>query len=123
MNFKLKKIISLSAVLFFICLTVFFPLARVDALEGTKVTGSFSNPLTSTSFESLIEDIIDWVANIGIIIAVGMIIYSGLLFMIAGGRDEKITEARKALTWSLVGLAVLLIGKNWVTLVRSILGG
>jgi len=123
MNFKLKKIISLSAVLFFICLTMGLPLAQVDALEGTKVTGSFESPLEAKDFTTLIEGIIDWVANIGIIIAVGMIIYSGLLFMIAGGRDEKITEARKALTWSLVGLAVLLIGKNWVTLVRSILGG
>ena len=92
--------------------------ASADAVEL-----GLQNPLEADSFAELIEDIIEWVANIGILIAVGMIIYSGVLFMIAGGNDENITKARKTLTWSLVGLAILIMGRNWVTLVRSILGG
>ncbi|MEA2113205.1 MAG: pilin [Patescibacteria group bacterium] len=123
MNFKFKKRISLFLVLFFACLIIILPLLQVEAATYKKVTGGLSNPLQADSFSELIEDIIDWIADIGILIAVGMIIYSGVLFMIAGGSDEKITTAKKTLMWSLVGLAVLLIGRNWISLVESILGG
>lgn len=122
MNLKFKKRISLLSVLLFMCLITILPLSQVGAVEGEKIIG-LQNPLQAESFEELIEDIIDWVANIGILIAVGMIIYSGVLFMIAGGTEENITKAKKTLMWSLIGLAVLIMGKNWVTLVRSILGG
>ena len=124
MNLKQKKRISLLFVLFFACLLIILPLSQVGAVEGRKIiTGGLSNPLQADSFAELIEDIIDWIANIGILIAVGMIIYSGVLFMTAGGRDEELTKAKNTLKWSLVGLAVLLIGRNWISLVSDILGG
>ena len=123
MNFKFKKRISLSLVLFFACLLIILPLSQVEAAKYKKVTEGLQNPLQADSFTELIEDIIDWIANIGILIAVGMIIYAGVLFMIAGGSEEKITTARKTLTWSLVGLAILIMGKNWIALIESILGG
>ena len=110
-------------VLFFACLLIILPLAQVGAVEGRKITGGLSNPLQADNFAELIEDIIDWIANIGILIAVGMIIYSGVLFMIAGGRDEELTKAKNTLKWSLIGLAILLIGRNWISLVSDILGG
>ena len=120
MNLKFKKRISFLLALLFAYLIISSPLCSVYAGD---ITTGLQNPLQAGSFEELIEDIIEWVANIGILIAVGMIIYSGVLFMIAGGNDENITKAKKTLMWSLIGLAVLIIGKNWVTLVRSILGG
>ena len=52
-----------------------------------------------------------------------MIIYSGILFMISRGNDEDITKAKKALMWSLIGLAILIMGKTWITLIESILSG
>lgn len=120
MNLKFKKRISFLLALLFTYLIITSPMCLVYAGD---ITTGLQNPLEADSFAELIEDIIDWVANIGILIAVGMIIYSGVLFMIAGGKDEDITKAKKTLTWSLVGLAILIMGKNWVTLVRSILGG
>ena len=123
MNFKFKKRISLLFVLFFACLMIILPLSQVEAVEGEKITEGLSNPLQADSFTALIEDIIDWIVDIGLLIAVGMIIHSGVLFMTAGGKDEDITKAKKTLMWSLVGLAILLIGRNWISLVQDILGG
>jgi len=51
-----------------------------------------------------------------------MIIYSGLLFMTAAGDEEKVSKAKKALTWSLIGLAVLIMGRAWISLIKDILG-
>ena len=120
MNFKFKKRIFLLLGLFLACLTIALPLSLVCAGD---VTIGLENPIEAENFTELIEGIIDWIVDIGILIAVGMIVYSGVLFMIAGGDKDKITTARKALTWSLIGLAVLIMGKNWITLIKSILEG
>jgi len=79
------------------------------------------NPIGTTDFSKLVESIIEWIVNIGILIAVIMIVYSGILFMISRGNDDDITKAKKALTWSLIGLAILIMGKTWITLIKNIL--
>jgi len=95
---------------------------KTSSPAGGKTTGKIENPLKAKSFTELIRDIIDWLVAIGIGVAVIMIIYSGLLFMTAAGDEEKVTKAKKALTWSLIGLAVLIMGKAWIALIKDILG-
>lgn len=108
--------------------TIIFPLTVIGATGGepSSAVGGESreieNPLGTTDFNELIGKIIDWIANIGALLAVIMIIYSGFLFMTSGGNEEKVTKAKKALTWSLVGLAVLLVGKGWVLIVKDLIG-
>ncbi len=93
----------------------------VDANIPPPGPTSIQNPISATSFDQLAEAIIDWVAAIGISISVVVIIYAGFLFMTAGGVEDKITRARKTLIWALVGLAILIMGRNFIALVRSIL--
>lgn len=81
------------------------------------------NPLPSDTFAGLIAGIVDWMINIGSMIAVAMIIYSGFLFMTAGGSDTKVTAAKKSLIWSLVGLGILLMSKGLVLVVQDLLSG
>ena len=74
---------------------------------------ALESPLQNiSSFSKFIEEVIQIVLRIGIPIASLAIIYSGFLFITAQGSDDKLTEARKALTWSLIGTAVLL--GSWV---------
>ena len=42
------------------------------------------------------------------IIAVGLILYAGFKWMTAGGSEDKITEARKLLVASVIGLIIIL---------------
>jgi hypothetical protein len=46
--------------------------------------------------------------DIGFFVAIFFIIYSGFLFVKARGNEQEITKAKSALTWTLVGTAVLL---------------
>lgn len=39
----------------------------------------------------------------GIALAVGFVIYGGVLFVISSGDPEKVTKAKKTLLWALVG--------------------
>ena len=42
------------------------------------------------------------------VVVILMLVYVGYLFVVAQGSDTKITEARKALLWTIVGALILL---------------
>ena len=74
-----------------------------------------------TDFTSLVKIIAQWIFNLAIPIAVAMIVYSGILFLTAAGDASKVTKARDVLKYAVVGLAIILIGSGFVTLIQSIL--
>jgi hypothetical protein len=45
---------------------------------------------------------------IGGVVAVLMIMYAGFLYVTAGGNEAKIKTAHQALTWAVIGAAILL---------------
>jgi heme/copper-type cytochrome/quinol oxidase subunit 2 len=74
---------------------------------GSNVT--LINPLQGgTSLESFLNNILAFVIRIGTIIVILMLVYVGFLFVAARGEPAKITEARSALLWTVVGALILL---------------
>lgn len=73
-------------------------------------SGRLQNPLKDefTSIPDFLAALLDVVVTIAIPIIVIMIIYSGFLFIKAQGKPEDIVTARKAITWTLIGAAVIL---------------
>ncbi|MBI5405673.1 hypothetical protein HY972_01380 [Candidatus Kaiserbacteria bacterium] len=70
------------------------------------------NPLNAgTSLESFLGNILDFIIRIGAIVVILMLVYVGYLFVVARGNDSKITEARQALLWTVVGALILLGAK------------
>lgn len=81
---------------------------------------TFESPLKDFGgIEGLIAKILEVVVLVGTPIAVLFIIYSGFLFVTARGNDEKITKAKRALTWTIIGTAIL-IGAQ---VIATVLGG
>lgn len=81
------------------------------------------NPLKGgvTDFSSLVKIIAEWIFNLAIPIAVAMIVYSGILFLTAAGEPAKVTKAKDVLKYAVIGLAIILIGSGFITLIQSIL--
>ena len=85
-----------------------------NANTGTNVT--LINPLKGVDcssgngncLESFLNNILAFVIRIGTIVVILMLVYVGYLFVIAQGEPAKITEARKALLWTVVGALILL---------------
>lgn len=77
---------------------------------GTNITTTINNPLGDriTDIPSFIEAIINIVLVVGIPIVVLAIIYTGFLFVSAQGNSEKLTKAKNALMYTLIGGALLL---------------
>ena len=80
---------------------------------GSNVT--LINPLNSGSCApnencllNFLNKILEFVIRIGVVVVILMLVYVGYLFVVAQGSDTKITEARKALLWTIVGALILL---------------
>jgi hypothetical protein len=77
---------------------------------GTNVT--LINPLKSgTSLTSFLNNILDFVIQIGSIIVILMLVFVGFKFVVAQGKDAALVEARKMLLWTIIGALVLLGAK------------
>lgn len=84
-------------------------LAQLNSNSGCTSNSSPINNLVAT-----VVNILSWVVGI---IAVIMIMISGLKFATAGGESNKVSEAKTALIWALAGLFVAALAQalvHWV---------
>jgi len=80
------------------------------------------NPLIATSFEAIIDNIIDFIFKIVIVLAPLMVVIGGFLFVTAGGNIQQITQAKNLLIWTAVGFLVVLLSKGIIGIIETILG-
>ena len=60
---------------------------------------------------AFLNNILEFIINIGVVVVVLMVIFAGFKFVMAQGNESKITEARTMLFWTLIGALVLLGAK------------
>lgn len=73
----------------------------------------------ATSIRQLILTIINYFLGFLGLIAVIMVIYGGVTYVISAGEDEKIQSAKKIIMYSLIGIIIVLLS---FVAVRMILG-
>lgn len=80
------------------------------SVYATEITSNvtFTNPLKATSLYCFVSDILGVVVRIGISIAVLMFVYTGFVFVTAGGDESKLKKAKDMFLWTVIGTAVLL---------------
>jgi hypothetical protein len=84
-------------------------ISLADTTNCDPAGGKICNPLgTTTSLPDLIQKVLEGLLKLGIPVVALAIIYCGFLFVFARGNSEKITKAREALMYTLVGAAILL---------------
>ncbi len=70
---------------------------------------ALENPLSNTTITGLLLDILDVIMIFAIPLIVFMIIYAGFLYVTAQGNEGKIEQARKALTYAIIGGVIILM--------------
>lgn len=94
---------------------------------GQSVNYQFDipNPIKANDFIELITAISKWITAIAIPIAVIAIVYAGILWLTAGAYPKNVDNAKRVLKYALIGLAIIIIGRGFITLIESIinLGG
>jgi hypothetical protein len=98
-------IFFLLAVGFFIFYKTVLADSIFGGLEGARKTAGFSE---GTSIESQVGNVISIVLGFVGIIFLGLILYGGLIWMIARGNEQEIEKAKNLITSAVIGLAIVL---------------
>jgi hypothetical protein len=86
-------------------------IGSTNAGGGTGNTGgatTLQNPLKFNSLPALMDAILQAIVQIGAILLTFMLVWVGFLFVMAQGNPEKLSAARSALIWTLIGGLILL---------------
>lgn len=79
--------------------------------SGVTENVNLENPFTPKSFDQLISMLLDILIKVGSVLALVFIIYSGFLFVTAGGSEDQITKAKATFLWTIIGVAIVLGAK------------
>lgn len=97
-----KKIAGFLVALFILLL----PMVIFAQAGGSGPT--IKNPLNSDSVSDILTNLMKIVVTIGTIVVVFFIIYSGFMFVTAGGDTGKVTKAKDMFFATIIGGAILL---------------
>ncbi|MDP2648257.1 MAG: hypothetical protein Q8P35_03395 [Candidatus Yanofskybacteria bacterium] len=92
-----------------------------DSGKTLSFTLDIPNPLESDDFGEFVTKMTDALFALAIPAAVFIIILAGVRFVLSQGNLTKIAEARKMLWYAIIGLAIILIGSGFISLIESIL--
>lgn len=102
--------------------------AATGELGGFKIGGdgeiiNLQSPLGCTTIEECISRMINFLFSLAIILAPLMMILAGFLYITAAGKPEKIAEAQKLITWTLIGFLIVSLARAIVYVITSVIGG
>jgi len=81
----------------------------------------YDNPLKANNIVELIDGIATWLLRIGGALATVVILWAAFMYLTSGGSEERTTQAKKALLWAVVGIAILAVGKGITGIIKGIL--
>ncbi len=91
----------------------------LTAHAQTCSAGQLCNPLKVTTITEFLVAIIDILLIFALPVIIFFIIYSGYLFVTAGGDSGQIEKARGSLTWAIIGGVIILGAKLIITVVQN----
>jgi hypothetical protein len=86
--------------------------------SGVKVT-ELINPLKFATLEAFLLEVISVLLTFALPIIIFFIMYAGYLFVTAAGNDGKISTAKSALLWAVIGGVVILGAKLIITVIQG----
>lgn len=113
MNLIMNTIKNKLLIVFVVSFIFLYPvlsLAQSSGVGGTTpaTVVKIKNPIKVSNINDFIKTILEGVLKIGIPLIALAIIYSGFLFITAQGKEAKLTEAKNALLYTVIGAAILL---------------
>jgi len=89
------------------------------SVMGAEFTG-LNNPIESTSFNDVIQGVVEFLVPFGAAVLVIFILYGGFQMMTSGGDPKKHEAGRKTLLWAAIGFAILFLAGTTSTLIDAL---
>jgi hypothetical protein len=101
---------------FFLLLNIFFP-----KLILAQTTINFRNPLETSNFWVLVNNILNIIFTVSLPIVIVLIIVGAILIVTAAGNERQISMGKNCIVYSLVGLSLVLMSKGIMSLIAYLL--
>lgn len=108
-NRKIRYLLVLTPLLVLLVLPL---VAQAEILNGAGLGALTGTGLPTTAPGVLIGQIISWLLGLIGVILIALIVYGGVLYMTAAGNEEQADKAKKILTYSVVGVAIVVVA--WI---------
>lgn len=117
-KYSIKKPLLLAA---FFSLFLFINLVQA-ATECPSGQICIDNPIKATSFEELIDSIINFLFVAVLALSSLMIVIAGYYFVTASGDPKKIEAAKKIILYTLIGLGIIMFAKAINSILKLVIG-
>ena len=115
MNKKITKFIYPALVGVF----VFLPIVTWASPDINVFTGSCTD---ANCIVNLLQTIITWVLAIAGSLAMLMLIYGGIRYILSTGDEKRLEGAKKTILWAIIGIIVITASYLLVSVAGSLLG-
>lgn len=96
-------------------------LAPVAALAQFAVPANTNLPQGTVL--DIVTNIMKWLLIVVGILAVIAFVIAGILYLTSAGNEDRISSAKKAMVYAIIGVVVALVGLVVIVAVQSLLGG
>ena len=107
---------SYKKILLFSLLAIFLMSANVQA-----ALVDVDNPISTTDFNELVDNVLDWVLGIAASVALLMLIAGGIMYTTAAGSEEKLKSAKKTILYAILGVVVVILSYSMIVVLHGIL--
>jgi len=109
-----KKVIKFSSA--FLLLFI-IGISYVKAQTPINIT----NPISTSDFSKLVENFLLWTLGVAGSLSLLMLIAGGILYVTSTGDEQKVATAKKMITWTLLGLIVILASYSIIVVLDQLL--
>lgn len=94
----------------------------VDGENGNTTTIEFPNPLKYNTVQEVLTSLLNALQGVIVVISIVFIVIGAIFYITSGGSEERIKTAKKAITASLIGLAIGIAAPTFLKEIYTILG-
>ena len=116
---------SLAIASFLIFPAIGLVLAQADPADPADPAGgggvTIDNPITSETFGEFMGKIAKWLFNVALVVAPIMFVIGGFYYITAQGDPAKIKKAGDLITWTAIGLIVIMLTNGIIKLLKDMI--
>lgn len=102
----------------------FFTLILLSALIANQAVAldiNISNPIATSDFSVLLTNFLKWLLSVAGSLALLMLIVGGVFYVTSSGNDQRVETAKKMITWTLLGLILILASYSIIIVIDELL--
>ncbi len=105
-----------------ISIAILLSILPIVGFNVAKAVVEINNPLQYGTFEELIMAILRFLQALALVVTAMVIVVAGYYFVGSAGDPAKVTQARKMITYALIGLLIILVAEGIIQLIQRVIG-